>query len=90
MHEDYQLAYCLIAHITALAFVDDAFESTCLTPKVLHKLRGPPPYTPTLHVLSNVMNAKAVVLKLRCSAPSRGRHGVASCSSLISRAFPGL
>ena len=32
MHEDYQLAYCPIAHITALAFTDDAFENARLTP----------------------------------------------------------
>jgi len=41
MHEDYQLAYCPIAHITALAFAVDAFESARLTPKLLHKLRVP-------------------------------------------------
>jgi hypothetical protein len=47
MHEDYQLAYCPIAHITALAFADDAFESVRLTPEILHKLRVPG----RLHVL---------------------------------------
>jgi hypothetical protein len=47
MHEDYQLAYCLIAHITSLAFADNAFESTRLTPKFLRKLRVPA----RLHVL---------------------------------------
>ena len=47
MHEDYQLAYCPIAHITALAFADDAFESARLTPELLHKLRVPS----RLHVL---------------------------------------
>jgi hypothetical protein len=47
MHEDYQLAYCPIAHITALAFTDDAFESARLTPELLHKLRVPS----RLHVL---------------------------------------
>ena len=41
MHEDYQLTYCPIAHITALAFADDAFESARLTPELLHKLRVP-------------------------------------------------
>ena len=46
MHEDYQLTYCPIAHITALAFADDAFESARLTPELLHKLRVPNP----LHV----------------------------------------
>jgi hypothetical protein len=47
MHEDYQLAYCPIAHIAALAFAVDAFESARLTPKLLHKLRVPS----RLHVL---------------------------------------
>jgi hypothetical protein len=47
MHEDYQLAYCPIAHITSLAFADDAFENTRLTPELLHKLRVPG----RLHVL---------------------------------------
>ena len=41
MHEDYQLAYCPIARITALAFADDAFENARLTPELLHKLRVP-------------------------------------------------
>ena len=41
MHEDYELAYCPIAHITSLAFADDAFESARLTPELLHKLRVP-------------------------------------------------
>ena len=41
MHEDYQLAYCPIAHIAALAFADDAFENARLTPELLHKLRVP-------------------------------------------------
>src|SRR3954449_9013343 len=41
MREDYQLAYCPIAHITSLAFADDAFENTRLTPELLHKLRVP-------------------------------------------------
>lgn len=48
MHEDYQLAYCPIAHITTLAFADDAFENACLTPELLHKLRVPS----RLHCLS--------------------------------------
>ncbi len=47
MHEDYQLAYCPLAHITSLAFADDAFENTRLTPELLHKLRVPG----RLHVL---------------------------------------
>ena len=47
MHEDYQLAYCPMAHITSLAFADDAFENTRLTPELLHKLRVPG----RLHVL---------------------------------------
>jgi hypothetical protein len=48
MHEDYQLAYCPIARITALAFADDAFENARLTPELLHRLRVPK----RLHVLS--------------------------------------
>jgi hypothetical protein len=32
MHEDFQLAYCLIVHITSLAFADNAFENARLTP----------------------------------------------------------
>jgi Protein of unknown function (DUF3435) len=47
MHEDYQLAYCPLAYITSLAFADDAFENTRLTPELLHKLRVPG----RLHVL---------------------------------------
>lgn len=47
MHEDYQLACCPIAHITSLAFADNAFESTRLTPELLHKLCVPA----RLHVL---------------------------------------
>jgi len=47
MHEDYQLAYCPMAHITSLAFTDDAFENARLTPELLHKLRVPG----RLHVL---------------------------------------
>ena len=41
MHEDYQLAYCPIVYITALAFADDAFENARLTPELLYKLRVP-------------------------------------------------
>jgi Protein of unknown function (DUF3435) len=41
MHEDYQLAYCPIAHITTLAFDDNAFQNDRLTPEILHKLRVP-------------------------------------------------
>jgi hypothetical protein len=47
MHEDYQLAYCPIAHITALAFADRAFQNARLTPDILPKLRVPS----RLHVL---------------------------------------
>jgi Protein of unknown function (DUF3435) len=47
MHEDYQLAYCPIAHITSLAFADNAFENARLTPEFIHKLRVPG----RLHVL---------------------------------------
>jgi hypothetical protein len=47
MHEDYQLAYCPIAYITALAFANNAFESARFTPKLLHKVR----VLPRLHVL---------------------------------------
>jgi Protein of unknown function (DUF3435) len=47
MYEDYQLAYGPIAHITTLAFADDAFECARLTPELLHKLRVPS----RLHVL---------------------------------------
>jgi hypothetical protein len=47
MHEDYQLAYCPIAYIAALAFADDAFENPRLTPELSHKLRVPK----RLHVL---------------------------------------
>ena len=38
MHEDYEF-HCPIAHTTSLAFADDAFESSRLTPELLHKLR---------------------------------------------------
>ena len=47
MHEDYQLAYYPLAHITSLAFADDAFENSRLTPELLYKLRVPG----RLHVL---------------------------------------
>jgi hypothetical protein len=47
MHEDYQLAYCPIAHIVSLAFADNAFETARLTPELLKKLRVPG----RLHVL---------------------------------------
>ena len=47
MHEDYQLAYYPIAHITFLAFAEDAFENNRLTFELLHKLRVPG----RLHVL---------------------------------------
>jgi hypothetical protein len=38
--DDY-LAYYLIAHIASLAFTDDAFENTRLTPEFPHKLKVP-------------------------------------------------
>ena len=47
MHEDYQLAYCPIAHIVSLAFADNAFETARLTSELLKKLRVPG----RLHVL---------------------------------------
>jgi Protein of unknown function (DUF3435) len=47
MHEDYQMAYCPIAHITALASTDNAFENARLLPEILHKPRVPG----RLHVL---------------------------------------
>jgi hypothetical protein len=47
MHEDYQMAYCPIAHITALASTDNAFENARLLPETLHKPRVPD----RLHVL---------------------------------------
>jgi Protein of unknown function (DUF3435) len=47
MHEDYQLAYCPIVHVTSLAFANDAFEHARLTPEFLYKLRVPR----RLHVL---------------------------------------
>jgi hypothetical protein len=47
MHEDYQLVYCPIANIAALAFADDTFKNPRLTPELLRKLRVPK----RLHVL---------------------------------------
>jgi hypothetical protein len=41
MHEDYQLAYYPIVHITSLTFADNAFERTRLTPELLYKLHVP-------------------------------------------------
>ncbi|KAI9789020.1 MAG: hypothetical protein M1835_001936 [Candelina submexicana] len=41
MHEDTQLAYCPIAHILALAFADDALESSLLTPEYICQLKVP-------------------------------------------------
>jgi hypothetical protein len=41
------MAYYPIAHITSLAFADNAFERARLTPEILHKLRVPG----RLHVL---------------------------------------
>ena len=66
MHEDYQLTYCPIAHITALAFADDAFESARLTPELLHKLRVPS----RLHVLP-LRFKRACQIRLSSGAPSK-------------------
>ena|SRR2546423_6825325 len=41
MHEDYQLAYCVITYILALAFFDRAFENERLTPELIFRLRVP-------------------------------------------------
>jgi hypothetical protein len=41
------MAYCPIAHITSLAFADNAFENARLIPEILQKLRVPG----RLHVL---------------------------------------
>ena len=41
MHGDYQLAYCPINQIISLAFRDDAFENTELTPELIWRLRVP-------------------------------------------------
>ena len=40
MHEDYQLAYCPIAHVTSVAFADDAFEKACLTSRASPKAQN--------------------------------------------------
>jgi hypothetical protein len=47
MHCDYQLAYCPITYIVALAFRDNAFENERLTPELVWSLRVPK----RLHVL---------------------------------------
>jgi hypothetical protein len=39
MHEDYQLVYCSLAHITSLVFVNDAFENSRFTPELFYKFR---------------------------------------------------
>lgn len=41
MHEDYQLAYCVITYILALAYLDKAFVNERLTPKLILRLRVP-------------------------------------------------
>jgi hypothetical protein len=35
MHCDYQLTYCLILHIVAMVFRDNAFENERLIPKLI-------------------------------------------------------
>src|SRR5205809_454592 len=47
MHCDYQLAYCPLTYIVALAFRDNAFENERLTPEIFWQLRIPK----RLHVL---------------------------------------
>ncbi len=47
MHCDYQLAYCPLTYIAALAFRDNAFENERLTPEIFWQLRVPK----RLHVL---------------------------------------
>ncbi len=41
MHCDYQLAYCPILHIVAMAFRDKAFENERLTPDLIWRLKVP-------------------------------------------------
>ncbi|OJJ52159.1 hypothetical protein ASPSYDRAFT_715686 [Aspergillus sydowii CBS 593.65] len=41
MHGDYQLAYCPINQIISLAFSDEAFFNTALTPELIWRLRVP-------------------------------------------------
>jgi hypothetical protein len=41
MHGDYQVAYCPIAQIISLAFRDEAFLNTALTPELIWRLRVP-------------------------------------------------
>jgi hypothetical protein len=41
MHCDYQLTYCPILHIVAMAFRDEAFENERLTPELVWRLRVP-------------------------------------------------
>lgn len=41
MHGDYQLAYCPINQIISLAFRDEAFLNTTLTPELIWRLRVP-------------------------------------------------
>jgi hypothetical protein len=41
MHADYQLAYCLISYIFALAHTDRAFKNERLTPEYILRLRVP-------------------------------------------------
>ena len=42
MHCDYQLAYCPITYILALAHADRAFKNERLTPEYILRLRVPP------------------------------------------------
>lgn len=41
MHQDYQLAYCVITYILALAHHDKAFKNERLTPELILRLRVP-------------------------------------------------
>src|ERR1700735_1992985 len=41
MHGDYQVAYCPITQIISLAFRDEAFLNTALTPELIWRLRVP-------------------------------------------------
>jgi hypothetical protein len=48
MHQNYQLAYCVITYILALAHHDKAFKNERLTPKLILRLR----VSDRLHTLS--------------------------------------
>jgi hypothetical protein len=84
MHEDYQLAYCPIAHITSLAFADDAFENTRLAPELLHKLsrasqlildEGQPGMAKKRKVSS--LDTPATALPIALTAPRRSQRETA-------------